>query len=56
MLKRFFSTVKARLQLQPSPPLYTGMMDCVTKTVRTEGWRGLYKGMGSPLLGVDWVL
>ena len=32
---------------KPGPgeaPRYTGMVDCVTKTVRYEGFRGLYKG------------
>lgn len=34
------------------PPLYTGMVDCVKKTITKEGPRGLYKGMGAPLAGV----
>lgn len=33
-------------------PLYTGTFDCMKKTVRNEGIRGLYKGMGAPLAGV----
>jgi len=50
-------TLKVRLQTQPKPgpgeaPKFTGAFDCFIKTVRTEGVRGLYKGMGSPLTGV----
>jgi len=50
-------TIKVRLQTQPVPPpgqqpLYKGTLDCFTKTVKTEGFRGLYKGMGAPLTGV----
>ena len=26
------------------PPRYTGAVDCVVKTVKLEGLRGLYKG------------
>eukprot|EP00899_Mesostigma_viride_P011019 jgi/Mesvir1/19919/Mv13190-RA.1 len=28
-----------------SAPVYTGMIDAFVKTVRHEGWRGLYKGL-----------
>lgn len=51
-------TVKVRLQTMPIPktageiPLYTGTFDCFRKTVRHEGFKGLYKGMGAPLIGV----
>ena len=31
------------------PPRYTGAADCVTKTVKLEGIKGLYKGMSSNL-------
>lgn len=52
-----FDTIKVRLQTMPVPepgqaPRYTGAVDCVAKTVRLEGIRGLYKGMGAPLVGV----
>ena len=37
----------------PSLAMYTGMWDCLTKTVQYEGiFRGLYKGMSAPLVGV----
>jgi solute carrier family 25 carnitine/acylcarnitine transporter 20/29 len=50
-------TLKVRLQTMPTPapgeaPMYTGMVDCVRKTVKSEGPLGLYKGVGSPLAGL----
>lgn len=33
-------------------PLYNGTLDCFKKTISNEGVRGLYKGMGAPLMGV----
>ncbi|XP_049876407.1 congested-like trachea protein [Pectinophora gossypiella] len=50
-------TIKVRLQTMPVPkpgeaPLYTGTFDCFTKTIRKEGFFGLYKGMSAPLTGV----
>uniref|UniRef100_H3B7V4 Solute carrier family 25 member 20 n=1 Tax=Latimeria chalumnae TaxID=7897 RepID=H3B7V4_LATCH len=50
-------TVKVRLQTQPIPlpqqrPLYAGTADCLRKTITKEGFLGLYKGMGAPMLGV----
>jgi len=52
-----FDTVKVRLQTMPKvvpgqTPLYSGTWDCVKKTVKLEGFRGLYKGMAAPLTGV----
>ncbi|KAJ8917937.1 hypothetical protein NQ315_002632, partial [Exocentrus adspersus] len=51
-------TVKVRLQTMAAPkiageaPLYTGTFDCFQKTIKNEGVKGLYKGMGAPLVGV----
>eukprot|EP00698_Gefionella_okellyi_P007425 TRINITY_DN1810_c0_g1_i2.p1 TRINITY_DN1810_c0_g1~~TRINITY_DN1810_c0_g1_i2.p1 ORF type:complete len:316 (+),score=43.58 TRINITY_DN1810_c0_g1_i2:76-948(+) len=46
-------TVKVRLQTQSATnPQYSGMVDCIRKTVRSEGFLGLYKGVQSPLVGV----
>jgi len=48
-----FDTVKVRLQTQSATnPLYKGAWDCVKQTVSKEGAKGLYKGMGAPLVGV----
>lgn len=47
-----FDTVKIRLATQPTQnKLYDGVVDCVKKTVKWEGVRGFYKGVGSPLAG-----
>lgn len=60
--------VKTRLQLdkQNAGPggvgrQYRNAWDCVTKTIRTEGFRGLYRGLSASYLGVSestlqWVL
>jgi len=47
-----FDTIKVRLQTQSATnPLYRGTWDCVGQTVKKEGLRALYKGMGAPLVG-----
>lgn len=55
--------VKTRLQLdkQQSARQYRNAWDCVVQTVRTEGVRGLYRGLSASYLGVSestlqWVL
>ncbi|EPS44854.1 hypothetical protein H072_1173 [Dactylellina haptotyla CBS 200.50] len=45
-----FDTVKVRLQTSP-PSQFKGPLDCVLKTVKNEGIRGLYKGATPPLVG-----
>eukprot|EP00011_Vannellida_sp_DIVA3-517-6-12_P001789 CAMPEP_0114629498 /NCGR_PEP_ID=MMETSP0168-20121206/13391_1 /TAXON_ID=95228 ORGANISM="Vannella sp., Strain DIVA3 517/6/12" /NCGR_SAMPLE_ID=MMETSP0168 /ASSEMBLY_ACC=CAM_ASM_000044 /LENGTH=310 /DNA_ID=CAMNT_0001840961 /DNA_START=138 /DNA_END=1067 /DNA_ORIENTATION=+ len=49
-------TIKVRIQTMTvvpgQPPPYAGALDCAAKTVRKEGFRGLYKGMSAPLYGV----
>ncbi|KAJ2720323.1 hypothetical protein GGI07_004662 [Coemansia sp. Benny D115] len=47
-----FDTIKVRMQTQPSPPIYSGGMDCVRTTIRNEGASALYKGVTSPLAGI----
>lgn len=52
-----FDTIKVKLQAQPNPlpgqpPLYTGALDAVRKTVAAEGAAGLYAGIGPPLATV----
>ncbi|XP_065183523.1 mitochondrial substrate carrier family protein G-like [Sycon ciliatum] len=47
-----FDTLKVRLQTQPTDhPLYSGLFDCFKKTLKWEGMGGLYRGVGSPLVG-----
>lgn len=41
--------VRTRLQTQGTrgrPVLYTGMLDCFTKTIKEDGFTGLYRGLG----------
>ncbi|XP_072344048.1 mitochondrial carnitine/acylcarnitine carrier protein-like isoform X2 [Scyliorhinus torazame] len=50
-------TVKVRLQTQPKALpghslLYQGAIDCLRKTVTSEGLSGLYKGMAAPILAI----
>lgn len=50
-------TIKVRLQTMPLPapgqaPMFAGTLDCAKKTIRNEGFRGLYKGMSAPIAGV----
>ncbi|PRP76828.1 solute carrier family 25 (carnitine/acylcarnitine translocase), member 20 [Planoprotostelium fungivorum] len=49
-------TLKVRMQTMPKPlpgqpPLYKNAVDCFLKTVKIDGFFGLYKGMSSPLTG-----
>lgn len=47
-----FDTLKVRLQTQPAEkPIYDGLIDCFKKTLKWEGFGGLYKGVASPLAG-----
>ncbi|CAF0938033.1 unnamed protein product [Rotaria sordida] len=50
-------TIKVRLQTMPRPkkgekPIYTGVFDCVKKSVKNEGFLSLYRGVGSMFVGV----
>ena len=43
---------KVRLQTQSATnPIYSGLGDCVRKTLKNEGFGGFYKGVASPLWG-----
>lgn len=47
--------LRTRLQSQGTvihPPTYTGIIDVTLKTIRGEGWRGLFKGLTPNLLKV----
>lgn len=44
-------TAKVRLQTAPDG-LYRNLFHCLQKTVRAEGPKGLYRGMGAPLLSI----
>ena len=48
-----FDTMKVRLQTQPTgeKQLYSGLRDCVTKTLQWEGPSGFYRGVASPMVG-----
>jgi len=47
-------TIKVKLQTMSAtaPPLYTGTLDCALKTIKSDGFFGLYRGMLAPLVGV----
>lgn len=49
-----FDTIKVRLQTQSStgPRVFTGPLDCALKTIRSEGFRALYKGASAALLSI----
>lgn len=46
-----FDLIKTRLQTAP-PGTYSGALDAVRKTIAVDGIKGLYRGMGPPLIGV----
>ncbi|KAI8381556.1 mitochondrial carrier domain-containing protein [Radiomyces spectabilis] len=47
-----FDTVKVRLQTQPlDRPYYSGPLNCVKVTLQQEGFKSLYRGLSSPLIG-----
>ena len=49
-----FDTVKVRLQTSQGTGRFKGPLDCVYKTLKQQGPRGLYLGFTPPLVG--WVL
>jgi len=46
-----FDLIKVRLQTAPEGT-YTGMVDATKKLLAKDGFRGLYRGMGPPLVGI----
>ena len=46
-----FDLVKVRLQTAEKG-VYTGAMDVVKKSLARDGFRGLYRGVSAPLVGV----
>jgi len=46
-----FDLTKTRMQTAPAGT-YTGAMDVVKKTLARDGLRGMYRGMGPPIIGV----
>ena len=46
-----FDLTKTRLQTA-APGVYTGGLDVVKKTLAKDGIKGMYRGMGPPLVGV----
>jgi hypothetical protein len=49
-VRHSFDTIKVRLQTSP-PDRFKGPLDCLLKTLRNEGFRGVYKGATPPLVG-----
>ncbi|KAI5767806.1 SLC25A29 [Gulo gulo luscus] len=51
-----FDTVKVRLQVQsPEKPQYRGTLHCFQSIIKQESVLGLYKGLGSPLMGLTFI-
>ncbi|XP_051810929.1 mitochondrial basic amino acids transporter isoform X7 [Acanthochromis polyacanthus] len=51
-----FDTVKVRLQVQNvDKPLYRGTYHCFQSIIRQESMLGLYKGIGSPMMGLTFI-
>ncbi|KAJ3606370.1 hypothetical protein NHX12_025891 [Muraenolepis orangiensis] len=51
-----FDTVKVRLQVQSvDKPLYRGTFHCFQTIIRQESMLGLYKGIGSPMMGLAFI-
>lgn len=48
-----FDTIKVRLQSQPDhvPLLYKGPLDCFKKSLKSDGFIGIYRGISAPMLG-----
>lgn len=42
-----------KVKLQTTEGVYTGMTDCIKKTIATDGVTGLYRGMAAPLAGIS---
>lgn len=49
-MKQRFDTIKVRLQTSEKVQ-FKGPLDCLLKTIRDEGVRGLCKGATPPLVG-----
>ncbi|XP_036062488.1 mitochondrial basic amino acids transporter [Onychomys torridus] len=51
-----FDTVKVRLQVQNmEKPQYRGTLHCFQAIIKQESVLGLYKGLGSPLMGLTFI-
>ncbi|XP_039108863.1 mitochondrial basic amino acids transporter [Hyaena hyaena] len=51
-----FDTVKVRLQVQSiEKPQYRGTLHCFQSIIKQESVLGLYKGLGSPLMGLTFI-
>uniref|UniRef100_A0A674ISC0 Uncharacterized protein n=1 Tax=Terrapene triunguis TaxID=2587831 RepID=A0A674ISC0_9SAUR len=51
-----FDTVKVRLQVQSvEKPLYRGTYHCFQSIIKHESAFGLYKGIGSPMMGLTFI-
>ncbi|XP_057678948.1 mitochondrial basic amino acids transporter-like isoform X2 [Corythoichthys intestinalis] len=51
-----FDTVKVRLQVQNvNKPMYRGTIHCFQSIIRQESLFGLYKGIGSPMMGLTFI-
>lgn len=51
-----FDTVKVSLQTQDfRKPIYSGTFDCVKKIIQRDSFKGLYRGLSSPIASVSFI-
>lgn len=51
-----FDTVKVSLQTQDfRKPIYSGTFDCVKKIIQRDSFKGLYRGLSSPMMSVSFI-
>lgn len=50
-----FEKIKVMLQTQGPVKQYDGILDCISKVMKHEGFMGFYKGTLVPLMGIGLI-